>query len=215
MNVADGNDARLKLTPTQQRLYEALIERRADLGEWYRAAIAVINDPGVADRLSLAAHALREVMEKLPGDDIQPDRAASLPEKVRALQTPWTTAREEDQRVGGAWNGEITEALRTFLTAMQAFFDGQAELANTRQAAAQQFIGGLHGAAGLPTDIHVQNAKLWMKYKGYFISVAHHKNANEDDFLERVAGFESFLADRLRPRPTDDFATIDALLEED
>ncbi len=64
------DDARLKLTPTQQRLYKALIERRADLGEWYRAAIAVINDDGLPDRLSLAAHALREVMEKLPGDGI-------------------------------------------------------------------------------------------------------------------------------------------------
>jgi hypothetical protein len=92
--MPDGNDSRLKLTPTQQRLYEALVERRADLGEWYRAAIAVINDTDLPDRLSLAAHALREVMEKLPGDGISVDRGADLPTKVRNLQPPWARARE-------------------------------------------------------------------------------------------------------------------------
>jgi hypothetical protein len=101
------DDTRLKLTPTQQRLYEALIERRAELGEWYRAAIAVINDTDLPDRLSLAAHALREVMEKLPGDGISVDRGADLPTKVRNLQPPWARAREEQERNGGAWNGEI------------------------------------------------------------------------------------------------------------
>ena len=99
------NYSRLKLTPTQQRLYEALVERRADLGEWYRAAIAVINDTDLPDRLSLAADALREVMEKLPGDGISVDRGADLPTKVRNLQPPWARACEEQERNGGAWNG--------------------------------------------------------------------------------------------------------------
>jgi hypothetical protein len=143
-------DDRLELTPTQRRLHEALIEQREDLGGWYLAAIAVINDRELPDGLSLAAHALREVMEKLPGDEIQPDRAASLPEKVRNLETPWTKLREENQRLGGAWNGEITDALREFLTAMQAFFDGQEAMVKRRRQAAQQFMGGLQGTAGLP-----------------------------------------------------------------
>lgn len=71
--MPETNDTRLQLTPTQQRLYLALAERRPDLGEWYRAAIAVINDADLPDRLSLAAQALREVMEKLPGDGVSLD----------------------------------------------------------------------------------------------------------------------------------------------
>jgi hypothetical protein len=127
--MPDADDARLKLTPAQQRIYAALIRYRADLGEWYRAAIAVINDHELPDRLSLAAHSLREVMEKLPGES--QDRGADLPSKVRELQPPWIRARQEQERAGGAWNG--SEPLREFLDAMQLFFDGQAQLVNSRR----------------------------------------------------------------------------------
>jgi len=96
------SDAQTGADPTQQRLYEALIERRVDLGEWYGAAIAVINDTDLPDRLSLAAHALREVMEKLPGNGIRVDRGADLPTKVRSLQPPWARAREEARRQWGS-----------------------------------------------------------------------------------------------------------------
>jgi hypothetical protein len=213
--MPDASDTRLQLTPTQQRLYEALIERRADLGEWYRAAIAVINDNALPDRLSLAAHALREVMEKLPGDGITVDRGASLPQKVIGLRPPWNNAHEENQRSGGAWQGDISEPLREFLAAMQSFFDGQDEFTKSRQAFAEQFLNTLDAGAGLPQDVQRANAKQWMSFQGYFLSVAHHGSVKEQEFLSRVAGFEAFIATRLKPRPTEDFATIDALLEED
>jgi hypothetical protein len=213
--MPDASDSRLKLTPTQQRLYEALIQRRADLGEWYRAAIAVINDTGLPDRFSLAAHALREVMEKLPGDGISVDRGADLPTKVRNLHPPWDRAHEENQRCGGAWNGAITEPLREFLTAMQAFFDGQVQLVNSRREYARRFMGSLDGTSGLPEDVQRENAKHWMNFHRYFDAIAHHKSVDEPEFRERIAGFEAFISTRLKPRPTDDFATIDALLEED
>jgi hypothetical protein len=213
--MPDANDARLQLTPTQQRLYQALIERRADLGEWYRAAIAVINDNNLPDRLSLAAHALREVMEKLPGDGVSVDRGASLPQKVSGLRPPWNSAQEENQRSGGGWQGEIGEPLREFLAAIQAFFDGQDEFTKSRQAYAEQFLNTLDAGGGLPEDVQRANAKQWMGFQGYFIGVAHHGTVKETEFIARLAGFEAFIATRLKPRPTEDFATIDALLEED
>ena len=46
-------------------------------------------------------------------------------------------------------------------------------------------------------------------------SVAHHKTVEEPAFRERIAGFEVFISTRLKPRPTEDFAAIDALVEED
>lgn len=213
--MPDQSDALLKLTPTQQRLYEALIERRADLGEWYRAAIAVINHDNLLDRLSLAAHALREVMEKLPSDGISIDRGAELPTKVRNLQPLWAKAREEQKHNGGAWNGGISAPLQEFLAAIESFFDGQAQLVNSRRESAQHFMNSLDGPAGLPADVQQENAKQWMDYKQYFTSVAHHKSVGETEFRGRIAGFEVFISTRLKPRPTDDFAAIDALLEED
>ena len=213
--MPDATDARLQLTPTQQRLYAALVERRADLGEWYRAAIAVISDGGLPDRLSLAAHALREVMEKLPGDGISVDRAAGLPQKVRGLRPPWEKAHDEDQRCGGAWQGQISDPLRDFLAAMQTFFEGQEEFTRSRQTYAEEFLNTLDAGAGLPKDVQRANAKQWMAFQNYFMAVAHHNNVEEPQFLAQLAGFETFIATRLRPRPTEDFATIDALLEED
>jgi len=213
--MAEENDSRLKLAPPQQRLYEALMERRADLGEWYRAAIAVVNDIELPDRLSLAAHALREVMEKLPGDGISLDRGADLPTKIRNLQPPWAKAHEEQERTGGTWNGEISEPLQEFLTAIQVFFEGQGHLVNSRRADAQRFMKSLHGTAGLPEDVQQEHAKQWMRFHRFFDSVAHHRSVAELDFREQIAGFEVFISTRLKPRPTDDFAAIDALLEED
>ena len=213
--MPDGSDDRLQLAATQQRLYEALVERNHDLGEWYLAAIGVLNDDGLPDRHALAAHALREVMEKLPAVDITPDQGASLPQKVRELEPAWTRAQHENQCCGGAWGGEISDTLREFLAAMQGFFDGQEELTRSRREHAQRFLEGLDGIGGLPEDMQHKNVRKWMDLRSYFVAVAHHKTVKEADFRARIAEFEVFISTRLRPRPTDDFAAIDALLEED
>ena len=109
--MPEPSDPRLKLTPTQQVLFETLADKRGSVGEWYRAAVAVINDDGLPDRLALAAHALREVMEKLPGDGVRLDRSADLPTKVRDLRPPWERARDASQHRGGTWTGEIGNPL--------------------------------------------------------------------------------------------------------
>jgi hypothetical protein len=124
-------------------------------------------------------------------------------------------AHEENERCGGAWNGEITEPLREFLTAMQSFFDGQAQLVDSRREHARRFMGSLDGTPGLPEDVQLENAKQWMNFHRYFDAIAHHKSVEEPEFRVSIAGFEVFISTRLKPRPTDDFATIDALLEED
>lgn len=213
--MPESSDSRLRLTPTQKRLYEALTERRVDLGEWYLASIAIMNDHGLPDRLSLAAHALREVIEKLPADTISVDRSADLPTKLRNLRPSWDLAYQENQRFGGSWNGEISEPLRDFLTGVGAFFEGQDQLVATRRQNDHRFFGSLDGTAGLPDDMQRENLTQWSKFRGYFISVAHHKGVQEQQFREQIAAFEFFLSNRLKPRPIDDFAIIDALLEED
>ncbi len=209
-------EPRLRLGPTQQALLEALIDQRPEFGEWYRAAVAAVNDAGLPDRLALAAHALREVMEKLPGDGVRLDRGADLPTKVRRLRPPWDQARSEDQRNGGTWNGEIRVSLRAFLETMQTFFDCQDELVMTRRETTVRFLRGLEVApAGLPDDVREENAKQWMRFHRYFDGVAHHGTVEERGFREQVGRWEAFLSSRLILRPTDDFGTIDALVQEE
>jgi len=209
-------DPRLQLSPTQQGLFEALVDKRGPLGEWYRAAIAVIKDDGLPDRLSLAAHALREVMEKLPGDGVRLDRGADLPTRVRNLRPPWDRACKANQGPAETWNGAIGDSLREFLVIMETFFDGQEQLVVARRDNAMQFLRGLEVMpAGLPEDVQIENAKQWMKFHRYFDGVAHHGSVDENSFREQVSRLESFLSCRLVPQPTADFARIETLVAEE
>lgn len=206
-------ETRFQLTPTQRGLYEALIDKGGHYGKWYRTAIGVLNDPRLPDRLALAAHGLREVMEKLPGDGVSVDRAAALPDKVRRLGLSWERANESNQHGGGAWTGEISDELREFLADVQHFFAGQEQLIARRKDHARQFLNELDVApAGLPEDLQVSNARQWMVFHSYFAAVAHHRPVDEAEFRGQVSAFESFLSARLNPRPTEDFAAIDAFL---
>jgi hypothetical protein len=115
----------------------------------------------------------------------------------------------------GDWNC-ASPSLQAFLAASQAFFDGQERLITGRRQQAMEFLNGLDLIpAGLPQDVQKKNAEEWMSLKGYFTGVSHHGSTDEDTFRSKVGRLEGFLSARLVPRPTDDFAAIDELLEED
>jgi hypothetical protein len=216
--MPDQPDDRLELEPTQQVLYKALVDRRTDVAEYYRAAVAVLNDPGLPDRLSLAAHALRELMEKLPNDEQAVDTGADLNTKVTALRPPWENAVAEDRENGGEpWMNGIGGALRAFLVAVAEFFAGRDGIMAGRRQQAVEFLNRLDVAGiALPKDAQRKNAKEWMRLRGYFNDVSHHRFAvDETAFVERMTQMEAFLTARLAPRPTADFEAIDALLQEE
>src|SRR5579884_1814705 len=96
--MPDPPDTRLGLSPTQQELFKALAEKREDLAPCYHAGIAIINDPVLPDRLPLAAHAFRELMEKLPSDGTAVDQGAALADDVRALRLVWERATRQARR---------------------------------------------------------------------------------------------------------------------
>jgi hypothetical protein len=183
----------------------------------YHAAIVVLNDPLLPDRLALTAHALRELMEKLPNNGVV-DTGADLNTKVNELRPPWENAvREEADRGGDQWGNGIGEMLRSFLNDLGEFFRGRDGIVAGRREQTVQFLNQLDPAAiPLPEDVQRRNAQEWMRLRQYFNGVSHHQFAPADqDFQERVRSLESFLSARLLLRPTDDFATIDALLAEE
>ena len=99
-----------------------LTDKRADIAVSYQAAVAIINDDVLPDRLALAAHALRELMEKLPNNGAAIDMGADLNTKVNALRKPWDDAVAEDGAHGGeAWRNGIGAALCAFLGAVGGF----------------------------------------------------------------------------------------------
>ncbi len=216
--MPDQTDTRLALTATQLELYQALVDKRPEVAVSYQAAAVILNDQLLPDRLPLAAHALRELMEKLPSDGVAVDTGADLNAKVNALREPWDTAVAEDEGRGGErWSNGIGEALRAFLTAMTEFFAGRDSIVAGRRQQAMVFLKRLDVAAvRLPQDVQRKSAQEWMRLRGYFNDVSHHRFGPEERaFQERVTELERFLFARLVPRPTEDFAAIDALLQEE
>jgi hypothetical protein len=216
--MPDQPDARLALGPTQQELFKALADKRAEIAVSYQAAVAIINDDVLPDRIALAAHALRELMEKLPNDGTTIDMGADLNTRVNALRTRWEDAVAEDGVSGGeCWGNGLGAALRAFLGAVSEFFKGRDAIPAGRRQQAMDFLNRLDVAGvPLPEDLQRKNAQEWMRLRGYFNDVSHHRfPATDAEFRERVSQLEAFLYARLIPKPTADFAAIDALLQED
>src|SRR5205814_1387988 len=139
----------------------------------YHATVVILNDRVLPDRLALAAHALRELMEKLPNDEVAVDMGVDLNTKVNALRPPWERATIEEQRRGGEeWGNGIGEALRSFLGAVAEFFRGRDGIVAGRRDQAVRFLNQLDVAAvPLPPDVQRQNAQEWMRLRAYFNDV--------------------------------------------
>lgn len=216
--MPDQPDSRLALTPTQQELFKALADKRTDMASCYHAGIAILNDQILPDRLPLAAHSFRELIEKLPNDGTTIDQGPALADEVNALRSRWNKALAEDAVHGGEpWCRGVGEFLRAFLVAATEFFIRREAVAGGRRQEAVKFLDRLDvGTVALPEDVQQKNAAHWLKLRRYFTDVSHHRFPAEDgEFRERVTQLEVFLHSRLIPRPTADFAAIDALLQED
>lgn len=209
-------DARLALGPTQRELFEALSNKHRDTAVMYQAGVAIIKDELFPDRLSIAAHAFRELMEKLPNEGALIDRSPDLNTKVNDLRALWNAAVAEEGLHGGeAWQNRIGKDLRAFLDSVAELFAGRNAISANRRQVTIEFFNRLEVAAvPLPKDVQNQNAKDWMDLRRYFTEVSHHRFAPaEADFLGKVDRLEGFLSALLIPRPTADFAAIDVLLQ--
>ena len=216
--MANISDARFKLTPVQQALYEVMRDKREKIANYYLASVVLLNDELLPDRLALAAHALREVMEKLANDGMEIDKGAALREQVKKLQLLWEKAIDEEQNVAeDKWMGGIGDLLRLFLNGVADFFRRQDVISDARREQAKRFLNKLEvSSIPLPKDVKEEHIDRWINLRKYFNDVAHHHfPVLDQEFKEKAARLELILVDRLNPRPTEDFAAIDELLTEE
>jgi hypothetical protein len=207
------------LTPRQERLERELRTRSPRLADMYASALRVLSDEDNVDRLALAGHGIREVIEKLPAylDVPTPVRRPSLMPRVRELHDQWTVmVRKTTSVVGTAWNGAVDAHLQGFLERVRAFFEGLSQDFPYRKQAVRSLLKGLKiGSLEVSEPLEDLNIKVWMELNDYFVSVSHHHESDVDTFNINVARFERLLLDRLSPQTFDDFAAIDDILAED
>lgn len=209
----------LQLIGQRQAFYQALIDKDTKLAAMYFGAIAVLEQRDNPERLVLAAHNLREMMEKLPKYLDLPIHAKplSLKEKVQELiRRRDKVVKNSNCHTDTGWQGEIDKSLQQFLGDVDEFSDWFKEVQPSRRQRIAKIIRGLDpSGSALPESLEVRQLKVWDRCNDFFQGVSHHtKDCAQETFEDQLSILENFLLDRLSPRTFEDFAVIDKLIKE-
>lgn len=210
-----GRPEVVEVSGRARQLWEALSDIDEQLGHMYLGALDVLQHSANPDRLSLAAHGVRELIEKLPRFLDLPateNRGPGIREQARTLAAAW-------EKLGPSvvdGNGVLTSSGEKMLGKVAEFCEGVGADPTRKQAAAAAVSRLDLNPLKLPPPIQDLHVSEWSTIEGFFIGVAHHTKATNDDEIEQyLAALERFLLDRLRPRTFEDFAAIDELLGKD
>jgi len=206
-------------TPDQDALFACLLRRSVKLARIYRGGLVVLADESNPCRYELAAHSLRELIEKSPlltnsqafaGGDTITNRLAPVNEVFSTIS--------RSQKISEGINLESVAALLpSLLGELDKFFEWQ-EL--NRPSAAKRTARHLDDLSGVgpapPVDFFSKEVEGWMAADDYFKKVAHNReeNVDRDDFLRRLSFIENTLLRRLRPRSIEQLDELDALIKE-
>lgn len=209
---------RWELSGVQRVILRSLADTKSQLSEMYAGALQVLQSDN-RDRYALAAHNLRELMEKLPTYVDVPSTGTGgtsrapkpLNAQVREFHDHWKSVAS-----GLESATEITSRLRTFLRRTREFFEYfEASFPKRRELTTAALRKLDQSETPLPGPIEMHRVVLWDKYREFFLSIAHHgKVCPGDEFMQWLQAFENFLVDFIAPRTFDDFAVIDVLIEE-
>ncbi|MDQ3963607.1 MAG: hypothetical protein M3277_06820 [Actinomycetota bacterium] len=207
------------LTPRQRDLWEALVGRDVRLGVMYVGAIHVLVSGTNPDRLALAAHGLRELMEKMPpyvGVE-GAVRGRNMTDKIRQLRDNYSLACQRSESFDeGTWKGnELDGHLREFLYSAGDFFDSMEREAVTRSQAIEGMLQRLDPyASDPPEDLARLRVQEWNRTWRFFENVSHHRfTPSDDEFRGRMDALEVFLQDALIPKTFEVHDELDKLIE--
>lgn len=211
------------LSGDQRGLHTALARKNDELAVMYLAAIVEIRGEN-PDRLVLAAHALRELMEKtpkyiaapVPEDAAKQKGTTSLKEKVRALERTWAAAKRSTKLAQDPWSGELDQAMCGFFAELDDFFRHVNEEKPTRAAEDRAALRKLDPTSlGLPEDLEAARVGEWQDCRDYFEGVSHHNPRRSPAEFETWLGrLERLLLALLIPRTFETFAQLDAIIQE-
>jgi len=208
---------RLPRSPLQEALISALEREDTNLRIIYLGALHVLQQEDNPDRLALASHNFRELMDRILHVHIDVEEGGvSLGSKVMNLSDDWlkatrTTSCSNDK---GEWEGKIDRPLRRFLRRATDFFrwhEGHRPKQKKEIATVLQKLDPI--GLPLPPILEQLNVDTWANIQGFFVKVAHHGDVDEDEFEQWQYACERFLIERLQPRTFEDLARLDELIE--
>jgi hypothetical protein len=207
--------------PQRKRLFEALYSVDEGLAAMYEGATRMIDDPGFPDCLSLGAHAMRELMEKLPRVfDVPAGQKFALRVRIDDLERTVEAVRKNSAcSTSDGWKGEIDGPVAKLLEEVETLLADRARDWMSRGEAARELMKRLEpGHVRRTETLSKTEERAWTARRDYFESVAHHghvyssKKTDHSEFAEHIKGIEVLLLDKLRPPTAADFAEIDGLM---
>ncbi|WP_447964854.1 hypothetical protein [Nitrospira sp. Ecomares 2.1] len=227
MTVTDRSDTNQEqdfpnefvLSGRQRALHSKLGQKNTQLGSIYLGALHVLNQNQNPDRFALAAHGLRELMEKLPRYLEIPIEAndTSLMQMSRTLADQWRRAKNQSKCHNDTlWDGVLDEPLRKYLGESENFFSKFDKNRPSHKKQAANVIRRLDPQGQtLPLTIENLRVKEWDHCRDYFVAVSHHNHSTAQQEMEQwINALEVFLLDRLVPQTFDDFSIIAAIIKE-
>jgi len=209
----------LKLSSRQRTLFESIAKRSQPLSQIYLGTLHVLADESNPDRLALAAHGLRELMDNLPRYlDLEIKVSNTrLGDKVSSLISAWdNTASKSTRRSTAGWAGEIDIPLKKFFSKFEEFYSWYKQQRPQRSVTIKRVLRTFDVMpVPLPTPLEELRVKEWSFLHDYFTNVLHHSSQSSlDEFMQWMGAIETFLLDRLQPRTFEDFTLIDAIIQE-
>lgn len=215
----------MELRPEDQRerdarettLQKCLEERSQRLARMYAGALKAVRDVNNPDRFALAAHDLRELMEKFSVDIAvdMPEHRQKMGVKARELQQQWENAKNRSRcNEDNSWQGEIDTPLRKILVKIDDFFTWLNKHVPRRKEEVGKLLDKLDGAGQqLPEFLRNRNVDNWDDLKQFFINVAHHGHeTNDDEFAKHRFALEDTFLNLLKPRIFADHEELDAII---
>jgi hypothetical protein len=210
----------IALSPLQQQVLAALSERSTKLADMYLGAIAVFQQPGNPDRVALAAHDLRELMEKAPKYldlDMPSKNRPSLNQTVIDYAKKWEGCKgTSENHSDGEWGGEIDVHLQGFLKTTETFVTFYKETHTTRIEQASSLVCQLDPLRErLPDPLQKLRAQEWHEIYDFFVKVSHHGGSPIDSEFERwIEALGRFLLAGWRPETATDQENLKRIIEE-
>ena len=196
----------LRLTPQQQRVLEALIDRETEeypLSRWYLGAFYALNNEQNPDRIPQAAHSLRELLEKLPRVVEGTDAPATSPNfQQKRAKIYKRILKDKENYPDGRENKQIDGHLDKTFKQVEEYLESNRQ--PTRRERMQMAVTTIDPMANR-FDNEIRERKrdelhgLWEQLEGF----AHHKSKRN------IGKFEKCL-DKLEKTVTDLLAPITA-----
>jgi hypothetical protein len=205
--------------PDQDALYTSLARRSEKLARIYRGGLVVLADECNPCRYELAAHSLRELIEKSPlltngqafaaGDGIK--------NRINPVRQAYS-AVTRSQKFGEMTSLDAVDgAVRGLLSELTKFFEWQDLNRPDAARRTARHLGELSGS-GPPPPIDYFEAEVdgWLRAESYFKAVAHngYDQVDRGEFLRHMNFIETTLLRRLQPRSVEQLNELDALIRE-